>query len=207
MSVLDTKWMAAEQDQRILETVEREQSRLRSFIRRRVADAADAEDILQDVFFELVEAYRLMKPVELVSSWLYKVARNRIIDLFRQEQKAIRADPSGIEVDGEEMTLEDLLPSPDAGPEALYARTVLLEEIEVALDELPDEQREIFIAHEVEGRSFKELAVETGLSVSTLISRKHYAVLYLRKRLQKIYQEFTSTKRRKYEKVMGSKDR
>jgi len=197
MSVLDTKWMAAEQDQRILETVEREESRLRRFIRRRVADTADAEDILQDVFYELVEAYRLMKPVELVSSWLYKVARNRIIDLFRKEQRVIRTDPIGMEIDGEETTLEDLLPSPDAGPEALYARTVLLEEIEVALDELPDEQRDIFIAHEVEGRSFKELAVETGLSVSTLISRKHYAVLHLRKRLQKIYEEYTSTKRGK----------
>jgi len=189
--------MAAEQDQRILETVEREESRLRRFIRRRVADTADAEDILQDVFYELVEAYRLMKPVELVSSWLYKVARNRIIDLFRKEQRVIRTDPIGMEIDGEETTLEDLLPSPDAGPEALYARTVLLEEIEVALDELPDEQRDIFIAHEVEGRSFKELAVETGLSVSTLISRKHYAVLHFRKRLQKIYEEFTSTKRGK----------
>src|SRR5262245_152143 len=197
MSVLDTKWMAAKQDQRILETVEREQSRLSSFIRRRVADTADAEDILHDAFFELVEAYRLMKPVELVSSWLYKVARNRIIDLFRKEQKVIRADPIGMQVDGEEMTLEDLLPSPDAGPEALYARTLLQEEIALALDELPDEQRDVFLAQEVEGRSFKELAVETGLSVSTLISRKHYAVLHLRKRLQEIYQEFTSTKREK----------
>ena len=175
----------AEQDQRIAEVVEREQSRLRNFIRKRVADRADAEDILQDVFYELVEAYRLMKPVELVSAWLFRVARNRIIDLFRKRgPEALINDPVAIAEDGEELTLEDLLPSPDAGPEAVYARSVLLDEIEAALDELPEEQRDVFVAHELEGRSFKELAAETGLSMNTFLSRKHYAVLHLRERLQ-----------------------
>lgn len=191
---LDTNWMTAEQDQRIAEVVEREQSRLRSFIRNRVGDRADTEDILQDVFYELVRAYRLMKPVELVSAWLFRVARNRIIDLFRKkEPEALTNDPMAMAEDGEELTLEDLLPSPAAGPEAAYARSVLLEEIEEALDELPEEQRDIFVAHELEGRSFKVLAAETGLNLNTLLSRKRYAVLHLRERLQGIYEEFTKT--------------
>ena len=186
--------MTAEQDQRISEVVEREQSRLRSFIRNRVGDRADAEDILQDVFYELVEAYRLMKPVELVSAWLFRVARNRIIDLFRKrEPEESTNDPMVVAEDGEEFTLEDLLPSPDAGPEAAFARSVLLEEIDAALDELPEEQWDVFVAHELEGRSFKELAAETGLSLNTLLSRKHYAVLHLRERLQVIYDELMKT--------------
>ncbi|HTD44694.1 MAG TPA: sigma-70 family RNA polymerase sigma factor [Bryobacteraceae bacterium] len=177
--------LTLEQDQRISEAIAREQSRLRSFIRRRVPDPGDAEDILQDVFYELVAAYRLMQPVEQVGAWLFRVARNRIIDLFRK--KAIRNDAAK---DREALLLEDLLPSPDAGPEALFARSVLMDELDAALDELPDQQRDVFIAHEIEGRSFKELASETGLSVNTLLSRKHYAVLHLRKRLQAIYDEF-----------------
>ena len=186
--------MIAPKDQSIAEVVEREQSRLRNFIRKRVPDSADAEDILQDVFYELVEAYRLMKPVELVSAWLFRVARNRIIDLFRKrEPEAWINDPMKMSDDGEELTLQDLLPSPDAGPEAAYARSVLLDEIESALDELPAEQRDVFVAHELEGRSFKELAVETGLGLNTLLSRKHYAVLHLRERLQVIYDEFMKT--------------
>ena len=188
---LGTNWMTAEQEQRIAEVVEQEQSRLRNFIRKRVANRADAEDILQDVFYELVEAYRLMKPVEFVTAWLFRVARNRIIDLFRKrEPEALISDPTAMAEDGEELTLEDLLPSPDAGPEAAYARSVLLEEIEAALDELPEEQRDVFVAHELEGRSFKELAAETGLGLNTLLSRKHYAVRHLRDRLQVIYDEF-----------------
>jgi RNA polymerase sigma factor (sigma-70 family) len=184
--------LTAEQDQRITETVERERARLRDFIRRRVADAADADDILQEVFYELVEAYRLMQPLEQVSAWLFRVARNRITDLFRKKKPAAFAsDPIAFAEDGEPFSFEDLLPSPDAGPEALYARNVLLEEFEAAVDELPSEQREVFIAHEVEGRSFKELAAETGLSVNTLHLRKHYAVLQLRERLQAVYDEFT----------------
>jgi RNA polymerase sigma factor (sigma-70 family) len=180
-----------EQDQRISETVEREQARLRSFIRRRVADQRDAEDILQEVFYEFVEAYRLMKPIEQVSGWLFRVARNRIIDLFRRKKPGSLADPVAVADDGEELLLEDLLPSPDAGPDAAYARGVLLEELDEALDELPGAQREVFLAHEVEGRSFKDLSAETGVSVNTLLARKHRAVVHLRRRLQAIYEEFT----------------
>jgi RNA polymerase sigma factor (sigma-70 family) len=192
MNALDTKWMAAEQDQRITEVIKREESRLKNFIRRWVADSADAEDILQDVFYELVEAYRLLKPVDLVSSWLFRVARNRIIDRFRKrEPEGLISAAMATREDGEALTLEDLLPSPEAGPEAAYARTVLFEEVEAALHELPEEQRDVFIAHELEGRSFKELAAETGLSVNTLLSRKRYAVLHLRQRLRGIYEEHT----------------
>jgi RNA polymerase sigma factor (sigma-70 family) len=183
--------MTAEQDQRIAKTVELERARLRNFIRRRVPDEGDAEDILQDVFYELVEAYRMMKPVRQVSAWLFQVARNRITDLFRKRRpEPLRNDPAELEEEGEPLRLEDLLPSPDAGPEAAYARTVLLEELDAALDELPEEQREAFVAHEMEGYSFKELAAATGLSVNTLLLRKHYAVVYLRKRLQAISSEF-----------------
>jgi RNA polymerase sigma factor (sigma-70 family) len=190
-AALRKRWVMAEQDQRISEAMEREKARLRNFIRRRVADPSDAEDILQEVFYEFVETYRLMKPIEQVGAWLFRVARNRITDLFRKKKpEASTNDPVAAE-DGEFLALEDLLPSPDAGPEAAYARTLLVEELEDALEELPTEQREVFLAHEIEGRSFKELAVETGLSVNTLLSRKHYAVLHLRERLREVYDEFT----------------
>jgi RNA polymerase sigma factor (sigma-70 family) len=179
--------LTIEQDQRISEAIARERLRLRNFIRKRVPLEGDVEDILQDVFFELVEAYRLMKPVEQVGAWLFRVARNRITDFFRRKKPASLGDAPS---DDEALALEDLLPSPDAGPEAVYTRAVLLEELDAALDELSDEQRDVFIAHEVQGRSFKELAAETGLSVNTLLSRKHYAVLHLRRRLQTIYDEF-----------------
>ena len=182
--------LTLEQDQRISEAIAREQPRLRSFIRARVADPGDAEDILQDVFYELVAAYRLMQPIEQVGAWLFRVARNRIIDLFRKKKLQTLRDDA-ITKDGDALLLDDLLPSPDAGPEALFARSVLMDELDAALDELPEEQREVFIAHEIEGRSFKELAAETGVGVNTLLSRKHYAVLHLRKRLQSIYDEFT----------------
>src|SRR5271156_498569 len=190
---LRRQWAMAEQDRRISEAIEREQSRLRNFIRRRVADRDDAEDVLQDVFYELVEAYRAMEPVEQVTAWMFRVARNRIIDLFRKKKREASRNelaPTTIAEDREVLQLEELLPSPDAGPEALYARGVLLEEMEAALDELPDEQREVFIAHELLGHSFKEIAAQTGVSVNTLLSRKHYAVLYLRERLQAIHDEF-----------------
>src|SRR5208282_92921 len=189
---LRKQWAMAEQDQRISEAIDRERNRLLNFIRRRVADREDAEDILQDVFYELVEAYRLMKPVEQVTAWLFRVARNRITDLFRKKQReALRNQPPAVTENGETLQLEDMLPSPDAGPEAAYARRVLLEELDAALDELPDEQREVFIAHELMGYSFKQLAAQTGVSVNTLLSRKHYAVLHLRERLQAIHDEFT----------------
>jgi RNA polymerase sigma factor (sigma-70 family) len=181
--------MTAEQDQQIAETVERERSRLRNFIRQRVPDREDAEDILQDVFSELVEAYRLMKPIEQAGAWLFRVARNRIIDRFRKRREEPMREQ--LAEDGEVLMLEDVLPSPDAGPDAAYARSVLLEELEDALEELPQEQREVFVAHEIEGRSFKELAAESGVSVNTLLSRKHYAVLHLRERMRAIYNEFT----------------
>jgi RNA polymerase sigma factor (sigma-70 family) len=182
----------AEQDQRISEVISRDRPRLHNFIRKSVADVADAEDILQDVFYELVEAYRMMKPVERVTAWLFQVARNRITDLFRKKnRKESRTDPATPAEEGELLLLEELLPSPDAGPEAAYARSVLLEELDHALDELPEEQREVFIGHELMGYSFKELSARSGVSLNTLISRKHYAVLHLRKRLQAIYDEFT----------------
>ena len=182
--------MVIEQDRRISEVVEREQSRLRNFIRRRVPDSRDAEDILQDVFYELVEANRLLMPIEHVTGWLFRVARNRITDLFRKKKPESFSDADAVDEDGELLHFEDLLPSPDAGPEALYARSVLLDELELALDELPEEQREVFIAHEFEGRSFKQIAADTGVSVNTLLSRKRYAVGHLRERLQNIYNAF-----------------
>jgi len=178
--------MALERDQRISEVVERERSRLLNFIRRRVPEPGDAEDILQDVFYELAEANRLLMPIDHVTGWLFRVARNRIIDLFRKRKTERLKDPAASEED-ERLRVEDLLPSPDAGPEALYARSVLLEALELAVDELPEEQREVFVAHELRGRSFKEMAAETGVNVNTLLSRKRYAVLHLRERLRSIY--------------------
>ncbi len=183
------EWMTAEQDRRISAAVEGEKARLRNFIRRRVADEADVEDILQDVFYEFVEAYRLMKPIERAGAWLFRVARNRIIDLYRRRKHDPLREESAVVENGEALKLEDLLPSPDSGPEAAFARNLLLAEFDDALEELPEAQREVFIAHELEGRSFKELAAETGVGVNTLLSRKHYAVLHLRRRLQAVYAE------------------
>jgi RNA polymerase sigma factor (sigma-70 family) len=183
--------MALEQDQRLSEVVKREQSRLRNFIRRHVPDPRDAEDVLQDVFYKLVEANRLLMPIDHVTGWLFRVARNRITDLFRKKQPENFSDAAVAGDEDELLQLEDLLPSADAGPEAIYARNVLLDELALAIDELPEEQREVFVAHELEGRSFKEMAAETGVSVNTLLSRKRYAVLHLRERLQSIYDEFT----------------
>jgi RNA polymerase sigma factor (sigma-70 family) len=187
---LRKQWMMARQDQQISEAIERERPRLRNFIRKRVADQSDAEDILQEVFYELVEAYRMMKPVEQVTAWLFRVARNRITDLFRSRKRQVSTEPVVRTEDGEEFQWEDVLPSPDAGPEAVYARSVLVEEMDDALDELPEEQREVFIAHEFLGYSFKEISEQTGVSVNTLLSRKHYAVVHLRQRLQAIYDDF-----------------
>src|SRR5579871_1246827 len=188
---LDNQWTIAEQDRQISEAIKREQSRLRNFIRRRVADRGDAEDILQEVFYELVEAYRLMKPVEQVTAWLFRIARNRITDLFRKRQlEALRAGTETATAEGEPLSLDDLLPSQDGGPEAEYARGLLLEELNAALDELPEEQREVFVAHELMGYTFKEISAQTGAGLNTLLSRKHYAVGHLRERLQAIYNEF-----------------
>jgi RNA polymerase sigma factor (sigma-70 family) len=184
--------MAFKQDERIAEVVKREQSRLLNFIRRRVPDPSDAEDVLQDVFYKLVEANRLLMPIDHVTGWLFRVARNRITDLFRRKRPERFSDAAATpDEDGELPQLDDLLPSPDAGPDALYLRHVLLDELELAIDELPDEQREVFVGHELEGRSFKEMAGETGVSVNTLLSRKRYAVRHLRERLQDMYDELT----------------
>jgi RNA polymerase sigma factor (sigma-70 family) len=179
-----------EQDRQISEIVAGERGRLRNFIRRRVPDPADAEDIIQEVFYELVEANRLLMPIEHITGWLFRVARNRITDLFRKKKAEALSGAVREGDDGERLRIEDLLPSPDAGPEVLYFRNALLDELELALDELPAEQREVFVAHEIQGRSFKELAAETGVNVNTLLARKRYAVLHLRERLQSIHHEF-----------------
>lgn len=180
----------SEDDTRISEIIAAERARLSAFIRRRVPDASDVEDIVQEVFYRLIEANRLLMPIEHVTGWLFRVARNRITDLFRKNEPESFADAAVEGEDGEMLQIEDLLPSPDAGPDALYVRHVLLDEVEFALNELPEEQRDVFIAHELEGRSFKELSAETGVNINTLLSRKRYAVLHLRERLQSIYDEF-----------------
>jgi RNA polymerase sigma factor (sigma-70 family) len=188
--MLSLDQVTAEQDQSIARAMERDGSRLRNYIRKHVVDLEAAEDILQEVFVELIEAYRLVKPIEQVSGWLFRVAKNRIIDRFRGRRlESLSQDRYG-EDDDVAVSLEDLLPSPDSGPEAAYARSVLLDEVDEALREMPEEQRSVFIAHEWEGYSFKELAAETGVSVNTLLSRKRYAVLHLRRRLRSIYEEF-----------------
>jgi RNA polymerase sigma factor (sigma-70 family) len=191
MNELSSIISMTEQNRRISEIIAKERARLRNFIRRRVPDPADAEDIVQEVFYELVEANRLLMPIEHVTGWLFRVARNRITDLFRKKKPENFSGAAVEDEDGELLQIADLLPSPDAGPEALYVRHVLLDELEFALDELPAEQREVFVAHELEGRSFKELSAESGVSVNTLLSRKRYAVLHLRARLQSIHDEFT----------------
>ena len=184
--------LMTEQEPQISKVIVEERSRLRNFIRKRVANEADVEDLLQEVFYELVEANRLLMPIEHVTGWLFRVARNRITDLFRKKSPETFSDAAVEDEDGELLQMEDLLPSPDAGPEALYVRNWLLDELELALGELPDEQREVFVAHELEGRSFKELSAESGVKVNTLLSRKRYAVLHLRERLQDFYDEFTN---------------
>lgn len=190
-----------EQDRRISEIIAGERSRLRNFIRKRVPDPSDVEDILQEVFYKLVEANRLLMPIDHVTGWLFRVARNRITDLFRKKDMLRKKQVENFsdaaprefgDEDGHVLRIEDLLPSTDAGPEAIYVRNVLLDELELALDELPDEQREVFVAHELEGRSFKELSAESGVNVNTLLSRKRYAVLQLRERLRRVYDEFTN---------------
>jgi len=183
--------MVREQDRRISDVVERDRSRLLNFIRRRVAEPADAEDVLQDVFFRLVQANRLLMPIDHITAWLFRVARNRIIDLLRKKTPDRFGDVLVADEDDELLQLEELLPSSEAGPEAAYARRVLLGELERAVLELPEEQRAVFVAHELDGRSFKEIAEESGVSVNTLLSRKRYAIRRLRARLRTMYEEFT----------------
>jgi RNA polymerase sigma factor (sigma-70 family) len=189
--VLVPDGISTDQNRRISEILAREQAKLRQFIRKRVPNEGDAEDIFQDVFYELVAAYRLMKPVEQAGAWLFRVARNRIIDLFRHKRPVVLGNGSiPLPENGEARQWEELLPSPEAGPEALYARSILLEELDAALDDLPEEQRDVFVAHELEGTSFKEMSETTGVSINTLLSRKRYAVLQLQRRLRAIYSEF-----------------
>ena len=178
-------------DSVITATILRERSRLSGFIRRSVRDQTEAEDILQDVFHEFVEAYRLPEPIEQVSAWLFRVARNRIVDRFRKRKEESLDDiDDDVERDADGVYRLDLaLPSPDAGPEAQYARRLLLDTLQRSLDELPQAQREVFVAHEIEGVSFRELASRSGAPVNTLLARKRYAILQLRERLQTIYDE------------------
>jgi RNA polymerase sigma factor (sigma-70 family) len=180
--------MALGQEQRIADLIQREQARLQNFIRRRVPDPLDAEDILQDVFYKLVEANQLLMPIEHATGWLFRVAKNRITDLFRKKRPESGGEAVTDE-DEERLPWEELIPSPEAGPEARYARERLLDELARAIEELPAEQRAVFVAHEIEGRSFKEMAEETGVSLNTLLSRKRYAVRHLRERLQDLYDE------------------
>jgi len=193
LSIEAIERMTGDQDRRISEAVEQQRGRLRNFIRSRVPDPSDAEDILQDVFYELVAAYRLAKPIEQLGAWLFRVARNRIIDRFRK-QKPEASSVGGRADDENTLSLEELLPSPDASPESVFVRNVLMDEIGEALAELPPEQREVFIANEIEGRTFAEIAGETGISINTLLSRKRYAVLHLRRHLREIYEEFNEEK-------------
>lgn len=190
MDELASVALMTEQDRRISEVVSKQGARLRNFIRRRVPNDADAEDLLQEVFYELVEANRLLMPIEYVTGWLFQVARNRITDLFRKKKPENFSDAAIADENGELLSVEDLLPSADAGPEVAYVRHEMLKELEMALAELPEEQRSAFIAHELEGRSFKELSAETGVGINTLLSRKRYAVLHLRERLQSIHEDF-----------------
>jgi RNA polymerase sigma factor (sigma-70 family) len=190
--VLITAAIQTEHDQRLADTVIRERARLWNFIRRRVPEEADAEDILQDVFSELIETYHLMKPVEEATAWLYRVARNKIIDAFRKRRRTLSGSEAGLARNEECEHWEDLLPSHDGGPEARYARNVLLDELEAALAELPAEQRQVFLAHELEGRTFQEISEATGVNINTLLARKRYAVRHLRERLQEIRSEFLS---------------
>jgi len=181
-----------EQDQQIFDVIAKERPRLRNFIRRRVPDEADVEDLVQEVFFELVQAHRLLKPIDYVTGWIYTVARNRITDLFRKRKPQPFADLAIEGEDGELLNFEDMLPSSEAGPEALYIRSMIFDELEAAIAELPADQREVFIAHEFEGRSFKEIAEETGVNFNTLLARKRYAVRHLRERLQTVYDELST---------------
>jgi RNA polymerase sigma factor (sigma-70 family) len=185
-----TAAMQEEQDRRILAALERERPRLLQWLRRQMADQGEVEDLLQEVFYELVVAYRLLHPVEQAGAWLFRVARNRLVDRWRKKRPAALDDQALVTVEGERLALADLLPSPEAGPEAAYARSVLVDELEDALAALPEAQRDVFIAHEVEGLSYKEIAASTGVGINTLLSRKHAAVLQLRRRLQAVYDEF-----------------
>ena len=182
--------MPIDLDNQISEAARREGSRLRNFIRRRVANPEDVEDVLQDVFSELVESFQLMRPIEHIGPWLFRVARNRIIDLYRKRRPELSVNAPVDDEEGSKVEFQDLLPSADVGPEIALAREALIDQLDAALAELPREQRDVFIANELEGRSFADLSKESGVNVNTLLSRKRYAVLHLRERLRSLYDEF-----------------
>ena len=192
-AALTDRLTAAAQDREIASTVQRERGRLLAFIRRRIADAAEAEDVLQDALYELVRAYRMMQPVEQAGAWLTRVARNRIIDRFRSERPQPLARRPAAEGEEHDEAFEDLLPAPGDGPESAVMRELLLEEIGAALEELPHEQREVFVAHELDGLSFKELSARSGVGINTLLSRKRYAVLHLQQRLRAAWDDWLLT--------------
>ncbi|TLZ48245.1 MAG: RNA polymerase sigma factor [Gammaproteobacteria bacterium] len=185
--------IAAAQDREIASTVQRERGRLLAFIRRRIADAAEAEDVLQEALYELVLAYRMMQPVQQAGAWLTRVARHRIIDRFRKHKPQPLADRRAAQGEEPDEAFEDLLPAPDGGPESAVIRELLLGEIEAALGELPPEQREVFVAHELDGLSFRELSARSGVSVNTLLARKRYAVLHLQRRLRAAWDDWLLT--------------
>jgi len=186
--------MTAEQNETIKQTVQKEQKRLFDFIRKRVPEQEDAEDILQDVFYQFTESFRLMKPVEQASAWLFTVARNKITDWFRKSKpepfSRQKLRNHGDDDEGEALGLADILPDLSNNPENVFTKKIISDALEDALEELPEEQREVFVMHELENLSFNQISEITGRSVATLISRKRYAVLHLRKRLQQLYNEF-----------------
>jgi RNA polymerase sigma factor (sigma-70 family) len=180
---------------RIAAAVAEQGPRLRAFVRRQVADLSEVDDIVQETFLELVSAYRLLQPVEHLAAWLLRVARNRIIDRFRaRSRQASPGEASGRDSVGSAVepsrVLEQWLAADDGGPESAYVRGVLADELIAAVDELPAEQRDVFLAHELDGRSFKQLRAETGIGINTLLGRKHAAVRHLRRRLEDIRSEF-----------------
>jgi RNA polymerase sigma factor (sigma-70 family) len=193
-AALTDRLTVAAQDREIASTVQRERGRLLAFIRRRIADAAEAEDVLQDALYELVRAYRMMQPVEQAGAWLTRVARNRLIDRFRSTRPEALADQGSARGENDEDgAFEDLLPAEDDGPESAVMRELLLEEIEIGLGELSPEQREVFVAHEIDGLSFRELSARSGVSVNTLLSRKRYAVQHLQQRLRAAWDDWLLT--------------
>jgi RNA polymerase sigma factor (sigma-70 family) len=189
--LIEAQTIQVDRDESLQKTVRAERKRLFDFIRRRVATTEDAEDILQDVLYQLVASYSVTEPIEKLTSWLFRVARNKIIDWYRRRRP--ERMPVDLENPGEPLNLEEILFDPASSPELLYGRSLVWRELSEALEELPEEQREVFVLHELEGRSFKEIAEETGEPVNTLLSRKRYAVLTLRERLQELYDEFETT--------------
>jgi len=175
--------MALSPNQRLASVVAQQQQRLWAFVRRQVSVASDAEDIVQEVFAELLEAYRLMKPIERVGSWLMRVARNRLIDRYRVSGRTLPLEEDA------QLDIPALIGADGSGPESEYRRALLADALEQAIENLPVEQRRVFVAHEIAGQTFKDIAAESGIPVNTLLGRKHAAVLQLRETLRDFYDE------------------